>query len=77
MAVPNYVKALAKFIEENLDENDQGRVHYLTSDSIVGYLDKHGAMRRMKMSYAGIKFARRSNQSILMMQRRGGKRFRK
>lgn len=37
-----HVKALAKFIEANLDETLHGKVQYLTSETIVGYLDGLG-----------------------------------
>ncbi|MBK7491807.1 MAG: hypothetical protein IPI17_07290 [Nitrosomonas sp.] len=35
-------KGLSKFIEENLDPKDQGRVRYITSESIVEHLDSFG-----------------------------------
>lgn len=37
-----HLKALSKFIEENLDEKDQGRVRYVTSETLVDYLDGLG-----------------------------------
>jgi hypothetical protein len=37
-----HVKTLARFIESNLDEPAQGKVRYLTSESIVEYLDSFG-----------------------------------
>jgi hypothetical protein len=37
-----HVKALSKFVEENLDPKDQGRVRYITSDGVIGFLDSLG-----------------------------------
>ncbi len=37
-----HIKGLSKFIEENLDPKDQGRVRYITSESIVEHLDSFG-----------------------------------
>ncbi len=37
-----HVKTLSKFIEENLDEKDQGKVRYVTSESMVEFLDDLG-----------------------------------
>src|SRR5258706_2991295 len=38
-----HVKALSKFIEENLEEKDQGKVRYVSTDSIVELLESYGA----------------------------------
>lgn len=37
-----HIKGLSKFIEENLDPKDQGRVRYLTSETVIEYLDRFG-----------------------------------
>lgn len=37
-----HLKALAKFIEANLDEKDQGKVRYLTAETVIEYLDGLG-----------------------------------
>jgi hypothetical protein len=37
-----HVKTLSKFIEENLDEKDRGKVRYVTSDAVVEFLDALG-----------------------------------
>lgn len=37
-----HIKGLSKFIEENLDPKDQGRVRYMTSETILEYLDSLG-----------------------------------
>jgi hypothetical protein len=35
--------SLSKFVEENLDEGEQGKVHYTTPESFVAYIDALGA----------------------------------
>lgn len=37
-----HLKALSKFIESSLDEKDQGKVRYLTAETVVEYLDGLG-----------------------------------
>jgi hypothetical protein len=37
-----HIKGLSKFVEENLDPKDQGRVRYLTSEGIIEFLDSLG-----------------------------------
>ncbi len=37
-----HVKTLSKFIEENLEEKDQGKVRYVTSESMIEFLDALG-----------------------------------
>ena len=37
-----HVKALSKFIEENLDPKDQGKVKYVASEGIIEFLDSLG-----------------------------------
>ncbi len=37
-----HIKGLSKFVEENLDPKDQGRVRYITSDGIIDFLDGLG-----------------------------------
>ncbi len=38
-----HIKALAKFVEENLDEREQGKVRYIVPESLTEYLDSLGA----------------------------------
>ena len=38
-----HIKSLAKFIEENLDESEQGKVRYVVPDGLMEYLDSVGA----------------------------------
>ncbi|MEW8521634.1 MAG: DUF87 domain-containing protein [Candidatus Thiodiazotropha endolucinida] len=47
-ATPRHIQSLAKFIEENLEEDDQGKVHYTTPEGIVEYLDSLGVMPETK-----------------------------
>ena len=37
-----HIKALAKFIEENLDESEQGKVRYIVPERLTEYLDSLG-----------------------------------
>ena len=37
-----HIKSLAKFIEENLDENEQGKVRYVVPEGLMEYLDSVG-----------------------------------
>ena len=37
-----HIKSLSKFIEENLDEKDQGKVRYVTQETLIEYLDSLG-----------------------------------
>ncbi|MBI3894351.1 MAG: type IV secretion system DNA-binding domain-containing protein [Acidobacteria bacterium] len=37
-----HIKALAKFVEENMDESDQGKVRYLVPERLTEYLDSLG-----------------------------------
>jgi hypothetical protein len=37
-----HIKAFSKFIEENLDPKEQGRVRYVTSETLVDYLNEFG-----------------------------------
>jgi hypothetical protein len=37
-----HVKALAKFVEENLDESEQGKVRYIVPERLTEYLDSLG-----------------------------------
>ena len=37
-----HIKALAKFVEENLDESEQGKVRYVVPERLTEYLDSLG-----------------------------------
>ena len=39
-----HIKALAKFVEENLDESAQGKVRYIVPERLTEYLDSLGAI---------------------------------
>ncbi|MCU7867423.1 MAG: DUF87 domain-containing protein [Candidatus Thiodiazotropha sp. (ex Lucinoma borealis)] len=43
-ATARHIQSLAKFIEENLEEHDQGKVHYTTPEGMIDYLDSLGVM---------------------------------
>ena len=37
-----HIKALAKFVEENLDESERGKVQYIVPEHLIEYLDSLG-----------------------------------
>ena len=37
-----HIKTLAKFVEENLDESEQGKVRYIVPEGLIEYLDSLG-----------------------------------
>lgn len=47
-ATARHVQSLANFIDENLEENSQGKVYYTTPEGIVAYLDSLGVMPETK-----------------------------
>ncbi|MEW8077963.1 MAG: DUF87 domain-containing protein [Candidatus Thiodiazotropha endolucinida] len=47
-ATARHIQSLAKFIEENLEEDDQGKMYYTTPEGIVEYLDSLGVMPETK-----------------------------
>ena len=50
-----HVKKLAKFVEENLDPKDQGRVKYITSEQIIEFLDSLGKFTPTEQTVRGYK----------------------
>ena len=42
-----HIKALAKFVEENLDESGQGKVRYVVPEGLTGYLDSLGEIPQL------------------------------
>lgn len=50
-----HVKKLAKFVEENLDPKDQGRVRYITSEKIIEFLDSLGKFTPTEQTVRGYK----------------------
>lgn len=50
-----HVKKLAKFVEENLDPKDQGRVRYITSEQIIEFLDSLGKFTPTEQVVRGYK----------------------
>jgi len=50
-----HVKKLAKFVEENLDTKDQGRVRYITSEGIIEFLDSMGKFTPTEQVVRGYK----------------------
>lgn len=58
-----HIKALSKFIEENLDEKDQGKVRYVTSETIIEYLDGLGMPEPTEQVVRGYK-VRTVQQSV-------------
>lgn len=50
-----HVKKLAKFVEENLDSKDRGRVRYITSEQIIEFLDSLGKFTPTEQTIRGYK----------------------
>jgi len=50
-----HIKKLTKFIEENLDPKDQGRVRYITSEGITEFLDSLGKFTPTEQVVRGYK----------------------
>lgn len=57
-----HVKSFAKFVENNLDSEDQGRVKYIAADGVMGYLDGLGGPTTRNNVVRGYKV--RTTQSI-------------
>jgi hypothetical protein len=60
-----HIKTLSKFIEENLDEKDRGKVRYVTSDSMVEFLNDLGRPEPTEQIVRGYK-VRTVQQSVDM-----------
>lgn len=51
-----HIKSLAKFIEENLDESEQGKVRYIVPEHLIEYLDSLGeALQPTEQTVRGYK----------------------
>ena len=50
-----HIKKLSKFVEENLDPKDQGRVRYLTVEGIIEFLDSLGKFTPTEQVVRGYK----------------------
>jgi hypothetical protein len=50
-----HTKKLAKFVEENLDPKDQGRVRYIISEGIIEFLDSFGKFTPTEQTVRGYK----------------------
>lgn len=55
LSTERQIKRLAKFVEENLDPKDQGRVRYVTSDGIIEFLDSLGKFTPTEQVVRGYK----------------------
>jgi hypothetical protein len=58
-----HIKAFAKFIEENLDPKDQGRVRYVTTETLIDYLNEFGKPEPTEEVVRGYK-VRTKQQSV-------------
>lgn len=50
-----HIKKLSKFVEENLDPKDQGRVRYITAEGIIEFLDSLGKFTPTEQVVRGYK----------------------
>ncbi len=50
-----HVKSLAKFIEENLDEAERGKVRFFAPEQLIAYLDSLGAPKPTEQTVRGYK----------------------
>lgn len=50
-----HIKKLSKFVEENLDPKDQGRIRYITSEGIIEFLDSLGKFTPTEQVVRGYK----------------------
>lgn len=55
LGTERHIKKLSKFVEENLDPKDQGRVRYITSDEIIEFLDGLGKFTPTEQVVRGYK----------------------
>lgn len=55
LSTERQIKKFAKFVEENLDPKDQGRVRYITSEGIVEFLDSLGKFTPTEQVVRGYK----------------------
>ncbi len=55
MGTERHIKKLSKFVEENLDPKDQGRVRYKTSGSNIKFLNSLGKFTPTKQVALGHK----------------------
>ncbi len=55
LSTERQIKKLSKFVEENLDSKDQGRVRYITSESIIEFLDSLGKFTPTEQVVRGYK----------------------
>ena len=58
-----HIKSLGKFIEENLDESEQGKVRYATPENFIEYLDSLGVPQPTEQTVRGYKV--RTVQQVL------------
>jgi hypothetical protein len=50
-----HIKSLAKFIEENLEEKDRGKVRYFAPEQLIEYLDSLGTPKPTEQTVRGYK----------------------
>jgi len=55
LSTERQIKRLSKFVEENLDPKDQGRVRYITSEGIIEFLDGLGKFTPTEQVVRGYK----------------------
>lgn len=55
LSTERQIKKFAKFVEENLDPKDQGRVRYITSEGIIEFLDGLGKFTPTEQVVRGYK----------------------
>lgn len=55
LSTERQIKKLSKFVEENLDPKDQGRVRYITSEGIIEFLDGLGKFTPTEQVVRGYK----------------------
>ena len=57
------IKAFSKFLEENLEPNDQGKVRYVTAETLIDYLNEFGKPAPTEEVVRGYK-VRTTQQSV-------------
>lgn len=55
LSTERQIKKLSKFVEENLDPKDQGRVRYITAEGIIEFLDGLGKFTPTEQVVRGYK----------------------
>lgn len=55
LSTERQIKKLSKFVEENLDPKDQGRVRYITAGGIIKFLDGLGKFTPTEQVVRGYK----------------------